>query len=71
MKMKKPVLSMRSLTNDTSRCYGVGCRSKAQCMRYAQIEQDVKTGDDGTWVSYIATMIDRDSGHCSMRIEID
>lgn len=71
MKTKKPMLSMRSLTNDTSRCYGTNCEEKARCLRYKQIEQDLQTGDDGTWVSYIATMIDRDSGRCRMKIEID
>ena len=40
-------------------------------MRHTQIERDRQAEDDGTWVSYIATMIDKDSGHCQMRIEID
>ena len=57
--------------NDQSRCYGTGCDKKKDCLRYKQIEQDVKTGDDGTWVSYIATLIDKDSGYCQMKIEID
>lgn len=61
---------MRSLSNDTSRCAGEGCRDKRKCMRHTQIEKDKERTDD-RWFSYIATMIDRDSGRCSMKIELN
>lgn len=69
--MKKPILKVRGISNDTSRCYGTGCNKKQDCLRYKQIAEDVKTSDTGTWVSYTATLMDKDSGHCSMMIGID
>lgn len=68
--MKRPLIRVRSISNDTSRCFGEGCKDKRKCMRHTQIEKDKERTDD-RWFSYIATMIDRDNGHCRSRIEID
>lgn len=56
--------------NDQSRCYGTNCEEKARCLRHGQIRMD-KDRDDVRLLSYTSTLVDRDSGYCQMKIEID
>lgn len=61
---------MRSIANDTSRCFGAGCEDRQRCMRHTQIEKDKERTDD-RWFSYTNTLINKDSGLCQMKIELD
>lgn len=55
-----------------TRCFGVGCTSKARCDRHKQIELD-KEADDGVErrIPYTTTLIDKDTDTCDMRIEYE
>ena len=62
----------RFLPYDMTRCFGVGCKSKARCDRHKQIELD-KEADDGVErrIPYTTTLIDKDTDTCDMRIEYE
>lgn len=51
-----------SINNDTSRCMGKGCPVKEKCMRFTQVEKDIKNNRD-TMLSYVNTMLDT-NGEC-------
>ena len=57
-----------SLPRDYSRCYGQGCNARTECARYRQIEKDRKS-DTPMRASYTWTLIDKHTGHCSMKLE--
>ena len=59
--------SFSFLPLDYARCLGEGCRQRKHCARHSQIERDKEV--DGLIVSYTATLIDRETDSCDMRIE--
>lgn len=56
----------RGLSRDKSRCWGLHCQDKEECLRYLQTKQD----EGKEYISYIATMMDN-SGYCQMKIEVE
>ena len=62
----------RFLPYDMTRCFGVGCKSKARCARHKQIDMD-REAADGTErrIPYTSTLIDKETDTCEMRIEYE
>lgn len=61
--------SFAFLPFDYTRCYGEGCNTKERCARFKQLEQD-KTVEGPYRGSYTATLIDKETDRCTMRIEL-
>lgn len=61
--------SFAFLPFDYTRCQGEGCTERERCARYKQIEKDKEVTEPYRG-SYTATLIDRETDRCTMRIEL-